>query len=126
MAEGNYDHPAYTARFYMSTANTIAGANGTSGSLVFPNAVRIRKARAIVVTAGTSGTTGTMAIILNGTSTAGSVALGTAAAQSTFAIADMNSALAADTLLSVKNGTDATQVIRVVYEIHGDPAGSFT
>lgn len=126
MAQGSYDHPAYTARFYVATINSTAGASGTSGGISFPNAVRIRNVSATAVTAGTSATTGHVAIILNGTTSVGSCTLGTSAALSTATSGDLNSALAAGTVLSMKNGTDATGVYRLVYELHGDPAGSFS
>lgn len=126
MAAGNYDHPAYTARFYMSTIATTAGANGTSVITPIPNAVRLRAASAVVVTAGTSATSGNCAIILNGTTSVGQINLGTGAAGTIVAGADMNSALAAGAAFAIKNGTDATGVCRVTLELHGDPSGSFS
>lgn len=126
MATGGYDHPAYTARVYMQSAITTAGANGTSALMPFPNAVRVRAASAVVTVAGTSATSGNAAIILNGTTSIGQANLGTGAAGTIVAIADMNSAVAAGAALAVKNGTDATGTCRVTFELHGDPVGSFS
>lgn len=126
MAQGNYDHPSYITRQLVPLGNTTAGANGTSCRTSFPIAMRIRNASVTVVTAGTSATTGNKVDIYNGTSSIGSVTLGTNTAGYVGTSGDLNSTLAVGTVLACKNGTDATGVANVMLEMHIDQSGTWS
>lgn len=121
MAKGNYDHPAYLARLMVGPVLTTAGANGTSGYLSFPVAVRLRNVAATVRVAGTSATSGNSCHIFVGTASVGTIALGTGAAGSTGTSGDLNTLVPAGTVIACKNGTDATGVCVAAYEVHIDP-----
>ena len=99
MPQGNYDHPSYLTRQYDFIGKTTAGANSLQTALyaAYPNAIRLRNAAALVNVAGTSATTGNAVQVLcigtctqistagvqtvgTGTTTLGSIVLGTSAA----------------------------------------------
>lgn len=127
MGSGNYDHPSYLTRQMVTLGKSVAGANGTSCYKAFPTAnMRIRNVAAVVVTAGTSSGSGHQAIILNGTTSIGSIALGTSAIGSVSTSGDLNTTINAGTAISVKNGTDATGVYDIVAEMYIDPASGWT
>ena len=127
MGAGPYDHPSYLTRQMIPLGKSVAGANGTSCYKAFPTAnMRIRNVAAVVVTAGTSATSGNKCILLNGTTSIGEIVLGTSAAGVIGTSGDINATITAGTTLSCKNGTDATGVYDVVAEMYIDPASGWT
>lgn len=116
----SYDHPSYLARGIIDITTT-AGAAGTSGVCSFPFDVKIRNASVTVRAAGTSATTGNKADFFSGTSSIGTVANGTSAANTVGTSGDMNTTIAAGTLFFVKNGTDATGTCNAKVEYHIAP-----
>ncbi len=145
MAQGNYDHPSYLTRQNLGLAPVTAGASGTSAQRVSGvSNMRIRNAVGAVVTAGTIGTNVLSIIQANGTgiqvitSTAvttstGVVALGTISygtAGNTVSVTgtsgDMNALVPAGSILTVKNGADATAVTQVTLETYLDPSATWT
>ena len=123
MASGAYNHPTYlTRQLYILT--TTAGANGTSGSVVLPWDIDVHQVTATVVTAGTA--TGHKVFLLSGTSSiGGDITLSTNTAGSTGTSGDVATKISQGTLLSVKNGTDATGVARVAIEYNLAPSATW-
>lgn len=123
MASGSYNHPTYLARHVMVILTT-AGANGTSGSIALPWDIDVHQVVATVVTAGTA--TGHKVFVLSGTSSiGGDVTLSTNTAGVTGTSGDVNTKITQGTLLSVKNGTDATGVARVAIEYNMAPSATW-
>ena len=77
-------------------------------------AAKLKKAHAVVTTAGT--TTGHGLGVYHGTTSIGSITLGTAAAGATAASATLDRALAACDQVSVKTLADATGKAHVIFE----------
>jgi len=117
-----YDHPAFLARHLFNTTGA-AGASGVQGRFEARARMRIRSASARIITAGTSASPGG-AVRLNkvsGTTTTsiGDIATGTIAANGSAVMADLGLSvgiLAADDMLLVVNGTDATMVAAACIE----------
>lgn len=144
MGQDNYNHPSYLTRQQIAMANTIATASGTSAHRAFLSNMRLRAWNATIVTAGTIGTNVAAILqavgtnILQITSTAvttstGTVNLGTAAFSTNgtgigfgASVADQNCILPAGTVVSVKNGLDATAVTAVTLEAYLDPSATWT
>jgi hypothetical protein len=146
MAQGNYDNPSYLTRQQIGLGSNTAGANGTSGGKGFISDLRIRKMAVDVRTAGTSSGAGNSCILLcvgtsvtgfstglgftlttnTGTTTIGSVALGSSVATTIVTSTDMNTRVLAGSTVMLKNGTDATGVYDVTIEAYIDPEGSWT
>lgn len=144
MGQGNYDHPSYLTRQQIALSNVAATASGTSAQRAFLSGMRLRNAVGAVVTAGTIGTNVGSIIQANGTgilvygSTAvttstGVVALGTisygTAGNTIGAIAssgDMNAFVPANSVVTIKNGLDATAVTAVTLEAYLDPSTTWT
>lgn len=143
MGQGNYDHPSYLTRQQIPLTNVSAGAAGTSAARTFNSAMRLRQAVAVTVTAGTIGTnvqaiiqatgTGILQFGTAVTTSTGVVALGTCAygtagntALVTSTSGDMNALLPAGSIVTVKNGADATAVCAVTLEAYLDPAATWT
>jgi tellurite resistance protein TehA-like permease len=124
-SQGAYDHPSYITRQQIFLGRTIAGAAGTSCQVGFPvSAMRIRNIAFNVITANTSVTTNT---VLAGTTSIGTIVVGSAAAVNSVSTSgDLNYTLAQGTVLSIKNGTDATGVGSIMVECAIDPASVFT
>jgi hypothetical protein len=103
---------------------SAAGANGTSNTLALPWDINVHQMRAVVVTAGTSATSGNQVFLLSGTTsvTSSSIALGTGTAGTGGTTGDLATLIPAGTLISLKNGTDATGVARVMLEFNLAPA----
>lgn len=117
-----YDHPSFLTRQCELVGVTTAGANGTSsGGLVFPWDINVHTVLAVVKTAGTSAGAGNQAILLAGTATLGSVALGTNTAGYVGTSGDLATKVTAGTPLYIKNGTDATGVCWVNIEWNAAP-----
>jgi hypothetical protein len=128
MATGPYTDPSFLVRQQIVLGPVTAAASGTSCHIAFPASnMRIRNVAATVAVAGTIGTN-VAAIIFAGTSAIATCAFGTAGNTigATVNSGDANATVAAGTVLSVKNGLDATATTRVVIEAHIDPASSFT
>ena len=138
MASGAYDHPSYLTRQVIGLGVSTAGANGTSGGRAFISNMRFRKFSAVVRTAGTSSGAGNSANVLcvgtcitgyngtalttnTGTTTIGTVALGSSLAYTVTTSTDMNVMVQAGSVLVMKNGTDATGVYDVTLEAYIDP-----
>lgn len=140
----NYNHPSYLTRQAIGLSNTIAGASGTSAHRSFISNMRLRAWNSTIVTAGTIGTNVQSILqavgtnILQITSTAvttstGTVNLGTAAFSTngtgvgfSAILGDQNVILPAGTVVSVKNGADATAVTAVTLEMYLDPLATWT
>lgn len=119
----NYDHPAYLAR-QLTVHLTTAGANGTSGAMVFPWDIDVHQVTATVVTAGTA--TGNKVFLLSGTSSiGGDITLSTSTAGVTGTSGNVATKIPQGTLLSIKNGTDATGVFRVAIEYNIAPSATW-
>lgn len=129
MGQGNYDHPSYLTRQAFQMAVPAAGAAGTGAHVAFPSAMRLRSAIGTVRVAGTVGTN-VSSIIFAGTLALGTITYGTGGvnigAIGTVSPTDMNATVAAGTVLSVKNGADATATTAVVLEAYLDPAATWT
>lgn len=122
MASGPYNHPTFlTRQCFLLT--TTAGANGTSQTFSLPWDINVHQMRATVVTAGTSAGSGHQVFLLSGTTsvTSSSIALNTMTAGQTGTTGDLATKITAGTLISLKNGTDATGVARVAIEWNQAP-----
>lgn len=124
MPQGNYDHPTYLARNVLQF-RTSAGANGTSSSFILPWAVDVHQMSAVVAVAGT--TAGATVFLLSGTSsvTNSLITYGTSTAGSTGTTGDLAATIPAGTLISIKNGTDATGVANVTVEYNLNPLATW-
>jgi len=120
MASGPYTHPTFLTRQVMYF-RTVAGANGTSSARAVPWDINVHQMTVVVATAGTSATTGNRVILLSGTSTVGSVTLGTNTALQVSTSSDLATLITAQTPISIKNGTDATGVADVTVEFNLAP-----
>lgn len=119
---GGYDHPSYITHQMVHLGKTTAGASGVK-RFSFPSAVRLRNASAVVETAGTSDTAGNLLIFKNGTTSIGQIQLGSSTAGVVGTSGDLNSALAAGSVFSITNGTDATGVASAAVELTIEPNG---
>lgn len=146
MAQGAVDHPSYLTRQQINLGISTAGASGTSGGFAFISDMRIRKASVVVRTAGTSAAGGNACLLVaigttitgfstgvgftlttnTGTTTIGTIALGSTAAYTVTTSSDFNTKLLAGSTLILKNGTDATGVYSVILEASVDPTGQWT
>lgn len=145
MATGNYDHPSFLTRQDISLVTVTAAASGTSGQRVSGvSNMRFRNAVGQVVVAGTIGTnvlsviqatgTGILQYVSTGiTTSTGLVALGTISygtAGNTVAVTgtsgDLNTMLPAGSVITVKNGADATGTTQVTLEAYLDPSATWT
>lgn len=126
MAQGSYDHPAYLARFPVVFGDTTAGASGTGLITNFPVATKLRNVTATVKVAGTSATTGNKVDIFVGTTSVGSITLGTSAAQVVGTSGDLNQTIGAGTAVYFKNGTDATGTARLTGEMSLAPDATWS
>jgi hypothetical protein len=125
MAQGNYDHPSYLTRQQVVLGPTLAGASGTSAVTVFNSNMRIRQVVGCVQVAGTAAQA--LSILFSGTTALGTINWGTSVAvQSIGTIGDLNTTVTAGTVVSVKNGADATCTARLTLECYIDPAASWT
>lgn len=146
-AQGNYDHPSYLTRQQIGLGITTAGNAGTSGGKAFISDMRVRKAIAVVRTAGTSsgagnavnilcigtmvtgyasGLIGTALTTSSGTNTIGSITLGSSTAYSITTSSDFDTKIVAGSVVVAKNGTDATGVADVTLEMYLDPGATWT
>lgn len=143
MAQGNYDHPSYLTRQMTALGKSVAGANGTSCIKVFPCKVRLRNVASVILTAGTSATSGNQTLLymsgtgttytaagvgtqVTGTTSLGVIVNGTGVANTTGTSGDLNVTLNQGAIFFAKNGTDATGVVDLVGEIYLDPSATWT
>lgn len=144
MGQGNYDHPSYLARQHAEFGPTTVGASGTSCHIAYPSNFRFRQILSTIITAGTIGTnvlvipqvvgtgivqyTSTGVTTSTGTVVLGTVSFGTAGntVGVTASIADINTMIPAGSVVSIKNGADATAVTNTVLEYYIDPAATWT
>lgn len=144
MAQGNYDHPSYLTRQQIMLDAVTAGASGTSVGCNFVANMRVRNAVGVVLTAGTIGTnvlsvvqangTGILVYTSTGVSTStGVVALGTVSYGTggntvfvTGTTGDMNAMLPSGSIVTIKNGADATAVTKTTIEAYLDPSATWT
>lgn len=125
----SYDHPLHTGRVTGGGLST-AGNAGVSVTFAAFTAMKALAAQITVRTAGTSATTGHVAIVnkVSGTTTTAlaTATLGTSAIGTTTRVELSATALAAGDVLVCKNGTDATGVYAVAYEAQITPGASVT
>jgi hypothetical protein len=148
MAQGNYDHPSYLTRQAIGITSA-AGANGTSGYKSFISDMRIRKGAWTVRTVGTSSGAGAEAMLLvigtyvsgfgtgggfgtnlttsTGTNTVGTIGtLGSSVVGIAGTSTDFNIRLTAGSVMAIKQGTDASSVVDVTFEMYIDSEGQWT
>lgn len=111
----SYDHPNHVITreaFFL----TVAGNAAKSARWSPYQKCVLKRVQAQVVTAGTSATTGNKLDIYHGTTSIGSITLGTSTA-STIGTASLNETIsgAGADQVYVQNGTDATGVSNVTY-----------
>ena len=122
-----YDHPVYLQRF---TGGGITTAGNATVSNQFA-AFTTMKAKSAQITQRVAGTTAghTIAVsVVSGTTTTGlgTATMGTSAIGVTTNITLGNTALAQGDTLVCKNGTDATGVCAVTYELVATPGANVT
>ena len=116
-----YDSPEYAVRREQSHL-TVAGATTESARIMSFQRLRLKKVHAQVVTAGTATTHALN--IYHGTTSIGSISLGTSAAGSTGSSAALNRTVDSLEQVNIVNGTDATGVAVVSYEYETLPDAS--
>ncbi len=117
----SYDNPNYTMRREQSFL-TVAGNAAVSARMINFQKMRLKKVHARVVTAGTSA--GHAVNVYHGTTSIGSISLGTSAAGSTGSSAALNRTVDSLEQVNIVNGTDATGVAVVSYEYEVLPDAS--
>lgn len=110
---GGYDDPNYTLLREAVIPGPAAGAAGVTKFALYAAAV-LKRARAVIKTAGTSADTGSRISILSGTTTAGVLLTGSGTAGAVVDVSLGNVVLPSGTLLSVLQGTDATGAVYAV------------
>jgi hypothetical protein len=110
-----YDHPNTIVR-REAIGQGEAGGGATTEYAKFSNfqKMKLKKAHAVVTTAGTSAAHGFD--VFNGTTSIGTISLGTSAALSGASSGALDSAVAALGQISVKSLTDVVGKATVVYE----------
>jgi hypothetical protein len=97
---------------------TLAGNAAVSGKFVSFANLLLKRMQAVVLVAGTSSGSGNKVDVYVGTSSVGTVALGSSTAGFVSSVVDLSSAavVPAGTPVSLKNGTDATGQAAVTLE----------
>lgn len=113
-----YDHPAYLVRQLMYFEGA-ASASGTNAQMEAPIDFTIRNVRGVVVTAGTTSTHAYT--IRKGTTSLGSISLGTSAAGVSATSGDLNAALTAGDEFNILKSDDATGVAHFAMEVEIPP-----
>lgn len=129
-----YDDRQQDMHLSVSGGATTAGNAANSNRFVAFTAMTLYAAQATVLVAGTSATTGAALILKvltsTGTTTCGTFTLGSSTASTTFNLAASATpggvALAQGDVVFVTNGTDASSVAAVAYEVGFIPASTFT
>ena len=109
-----YSDANYTVRREHCTPPTTAGATTEGGKFRSFQKVKLIKAHAAVLTAGTNAGHGYN--VFNGTTSIGTIALGTSGTNVTASSGLLNSEVVALGQISVKSLVDATGVAQIVYE----------
>ena len=122
-----YDHPAYLQR-YTGGGQTTAGNGTVSNRFAAFTSMRAKSAQVTVITAGTAAGHGVTISRLSGTATTSlaAVTLSTSAIGVTTNLTLGNTALAQGDALICSNGTDATGVCAVTYELVATPGANVT
>lgn len=122
-----YDHPTYTQR-YVGGGQTTAGNATVSNSFAAFTAMRAKSAQITQRIAGTTAGHSITVHAVSGTTTTSLAAatMGTSAIGVTTSITLANTALAQGDVLVCKNGTDATGVCAVTYELVATPGANVT
>lgn len=117
---GSYDHPNALVRQIIHVPSVAAGASGDKAFIPVPvGPVRIRNVLAYVTTAGTTSVHGYD--VYNGTTSVGTISLGTGAAASSGSSGDINVATStALPYIKIKSKTDATGTAAFAIEWHHD------
>lgn len=118
-----YDHPNILVRREHSIIAT-AGATTAFGKIRNFQAMRLNAAHATVITAGTNAGHGYD--VYSGTTSVGSISLGTSAAGSTASVDLSSTAVAAGDYMEIKSLVDATGVGEVVLEYQVDAQAVIT
>lgn len=140
MPAGQYDHPSYLTRQRLSLGNFTAGAAALGRPVGLPWAIRAHIPSLAVQTAGTTAvnamnlivvgtytlTTSGTSTTTTGTNTLQSVTISTSAANSVVNGTDCNVTIAANSVVYLKNGTDATAVYEGYLEYTVDPRATWT
>lgn len=113
-----YSDPNFTVR-RESCHTTVAGATTEGAKFRSFQAMRLKKVHAAVITAGTNAGHGLD--VYHGTTSIGTIALGTSAAGVVAHSATLNETVATMEQISVKSLVDATGVAQVVYEFEITP-----
>ena len=122
-----YDHPAYLQRC-TGGGQTTAGNGTVSNRFAAFTSMRAKSAQVTVITAGTAAGHGVTISKLSGTATTSlaAVTLSTSAIGVTTNLTLGNTALAQGDALICSNGTDATGVAAVTYELVATPGANVT
>lgn len=118
-----YDHPNILVRREHSIIAT-AGATTAFGKIRNYQAMRLKGAHATVITAGTNAGHGYD--VYSGTTSVGTIPLGTATAGSTVSVDLSNAAVAAGDYMEIKSLVDATGIAEVVLEYGADAQAIIT
>lgn len=115
-----YDHANATVRREANAQERAGGGATTFYSKFFSfQKMKLKKVHAKVITAGT--TTGHGFDVYSGTTSIGTIALGTSAADSNASSGALDTAIAASGLVQVKSLADAAGVALINYEYEVDP-----
>lgn len=114
-----YDNPDYTIRREHCSPPTTAGATTEGSKFQHFQAIRLKKAHAIVITAGTATTHAYT--IKNGTTSVGLITLSTSAAGVVASSGAIDSTVTSMAKVSATSGADATGVAQIVYEFEVTP-----
>lgn len=115
-----YSDPNHSIRREFFAGESTAGATTESCKFRTFQKMKLKKVHAVVTVAGTSATTGNKLDIYNGTTSIGSLTMGTSIAGVSVSSLVLDSAVAALGQISVKTGTDATGKSHVIYEYQVD------
>lgn len=115
----SYDDPNFAIRREYTATPAAAGATTESNKFRSFQAIRLKKAHAYVVTAGTATTHGYN--VFHGTTSIGTIALSTSTAGVVASSALLDRLVASMEQVSVKSLADATGVAQIVYEFEVTP-----
>jgi len=116
----SYDSPDYLIRREQSMAPTTAGATTEGAKFRSFQAMKLKKVHAAVITAGTHADHG-YDVYVNGTTSVGTISLGTAAAKALASSALLDLNVATMDQVSVKSLADVVGVAQIVYEFEVRP-----
>lgn len=114
-----YDDPDFTIRREHCCPPTTAGATTEGAKFRQYQKFLLKRAHAAVITAGTATTHGYDVYV--GTTSVGTIALGTSGTNVSASSAVLNQSVSALQQVSVKSLADATGVAQIVYEFETQP-----